>query len=116
MQRILALSVFIGLACALPLRAEEGGVPGGRTAGGKAPAKGDKEGWDTLPEGASLTLYMSHDGASLTVNRIQAIRVEGELILARSQKKDLLFLARTDLFAVGVEGTAAGPVRKTGFG
>ena len=43
MQRILALSIFIGLVCALPLRAEEGGVPG-RTAGGKAPAKGDKEG------------------------------------------------------------------------
>jgi len=82
----------------------------------QASAKADKEGWDTLPEGATITLYLAHDGASLTIPRIQAIKGEGELVFARSAKRELFCLAKSDLFAVAVDGGEKVPERRAGFG
>jgi hypothetical protein len=44
--------------------------------------------------------------------------VDGELLYARSAKRELFAIARSDVFAVALEGsTAAGqPVRRAGFG
>ena len=46
----------------------------------QAQAKAEKDGWEIVPDGTSLTLYLAHDGASLTVNRIHALRLDGQLV------------------------------------
>jgi hypothetical protein len=82
-----------------------------------AHATKDKEGWLALPEGATMTIYVAHDGASLSVSRVEAVRTEGEIVYARTPKRELYALARTDVYAVGFDGTAAGqPARRAGFG
>jgi hypothetical protein len=83
-----------------------------------AHVKSDKEGWSTVPDGGTLTLYVAHDGASLNLPRIEAIRADGEILYARTPKKEIFAVARVDVFAVGIEGfTAPGqPARRAGFG
>jgi hypothetical protein len=83
-----------------------------------AGAKGDKEGWQVLPDGAAMTLHVAHDGASMTVPRVDAIRQEGDLVCARNPKRELFVLVRSDVFAVALESEAnAGKVvRRAGFG
>ncbi len=83
-----------------------------------AGAKSDKDGWTTLPEGTAMTLHVAHDGASMTVSRIDAVRQEGELVYARNPRRELFVLVRSDVFAVALEGEAsAGKVaRRAGFG
>jgi hypothetical protein len=83
-----------------------------------AGAKTDKDGWATLPEGSAMTLHVAHDGASMTVSRIDALKHDGELVYARNPRRELFCLARTDVFAVALEGEpSAGKVaRRAGFG
>jgi hypothetical protein len=83
-----------------------------------AGAKSEKDGWQSLPEGATITLHVAHDGAGMTVSRIEAVKQEGELIFARNPKRELFALARVDVYAVALEGEpAAGKVvRRAGFG
>jgi hypothetical protein len=83
-----------------------------------AGAKSEKDGWQTLPEGASMQLHVSHDGASMTVPRIEAIKQDGELVFARNGKRELFAIVRSDVFAIALEGEgAAGKVvRRAGFG
>jgi hypothetical protein len=83
-----------------------------------AGAKGDKDGWFTLPEGTAMTLHVAHDGASMTVSRIDAVKQEGDLVYARNPRRELFVLVRSDVFAVALEGEAsAGKVaRRAGFG
>jgi hypothetical protein len=84
-----------------------------------AGAKGDKDGWLTLPDNSAMTLHVAHDGASMTVPRVEAVRQDGELVFARNPKRELFVVVRTDIFAVALEGeaSAAGKVvRRAGFG
>ena len=81
-------------------------------------AKSEKDGWLALPEGALMTLHVAHDGASMTVPRVEAVRNEGELVYARNSRRELFVVVRTDVFAAAFEGEpAAGRVvRRAGFG
>jgi hypothetical protein len=83
-----------------------------------AGAKGDKDGWASLPDGATMTLHVAHDGAAMTVSRIESVRQDGELVYARNPKRELFVVVRSDVFAVALEGEpAAGKVvRRAGFG
>jgi hypothetical protein len=83
-----------------------------------AGAKTDKDGWASLPEGTSLSLHVAHDGASLTISRIDSVRAEGELVFARNPKRETFAVVRSDIFAVAMEGEAAAGkvVRRAGFG
>ena len=83
-----------------------------------AGAKSEKDGWASLPEGSTITLHVAHDGAGMTVSRIEALRQDGELVYARNPKRELFALVRSDVFAVALEGEpAAGKVaRRAGFG
>ncbi len=83
-----------------------------------AGAKADKDGWVSLPEGNTMTLHVAHEGASMTVTRIEALRQDGELVFARNPKRELFALVRSDVFAVALEGEpVAGKVaRRAGFG
>ncbi len=83
-----------------------------------AAAKSDKDGWHTLPDGGSMTLHVAHDGASMTVPRIEAIRQDGDLVYARNPKRETFVVVRSDVFAVALESdSGAGKVaRRAGFG
>jgi hypothetical protein len=79
-------------------------------------AKQEKDGGYVLPEGGSITFHVSHDGASLGVQKIDHIRFEGELVYAKSSKMTVALVA-SDIFAVGVEGAGGTPARRpAGFG
>ena len=54
--------------------------------------KGD-EGWMILPDGRSLTLYVAADGATLTVGRVQSLRLVGQLIHAKTNKGEHYIVA-----------------------
>jgi hypothetical protein len=80
-----------------------------------AGAKSDKEGHG-LPEGSNITFHVSHDGASLSFQKIESVRFDGDLVYAKSSKQSIA-LAINDVFAVGVEGGSGAPTRRpAGFG
>jgi hypothetical protein len=83
-----------------------------------AGAKTEKDGWAALPDGNLMTLHVAHDGASMTVSRIEAVRQDGELVYARNPKREIFVVVRSDVFAVALEGeaTAGKVVRRAGFG
>jgi hypothetical protein len=77
-------------------------------------AKKDDKGFLAPPEGKLLTLYVSSGSATLSVQRIEAVRAEAGLIHARTKKGELFVLALEDVFAGAVEETQ-GSSRKAGF-
>ncbi len=81
-----------------------------------AQAKADKEGFMALPEGTTATLYAAHGGVGLTVSRVDGVKAEGGLLTARTAKRETYMIEIGDLFAVALEGTTNGPVRRAGFG
>jgi hypothetical protein len=83
-----------------------------------AGAKTEKDGWQTLPDGSAMTLHVAHDGASMTVSRLEGVKQDGELVYARNPRRELFVVVRSDVFAVALEGEpSAGKVaRRAGFG
>jgi hypothetical protein len=78
--------------------------------------KGDKDGWAALPEGRSLTFYVAHNGASLTVSKISAVRVAQGVVRAKSVKGQLFVLSLPDIFAAALDGAGEpSSSRKAGF-
>lgn len=82
-----------------------------------AGAKAAQDGYHVLPDGATLTLYVAKGGASLNVSKIDSIKVDGAMVLART-KKELFFVAKDDVFGASLETTtqAGSPARRAGFG
>lgn len=81
-----------------------------------AEAKQDKDGFHVLPEGRSLTLYGAHNGVSLTVTKVSALAISGDVIRAKSAKGQMYVLGRSVVFAANIEGTGDAPaVRRAGF-
>ncbi len=78
-------------------------------------AKKDSDGFFLPPEGKLLTLYVSSGSATLSVQRIEAVRQEQSLVHARTKKGELFVLALQDIFAGAVEETQGGSSRKAGF-
>jgi len=75
--------------------------------------KADKDGTMTLPDDSSATMYVSHDGAGLSVSKIASIRIEGDMLVLKTQKKEVFVLSRNDVYAVAAEGAAGGnPARR----
>ena len=83
-----------------------------------AAAKSEKDGWASLPDGSTMTLHVAHDGAGMTISRIEALRQDGELVYARNPKRELFALVRSDVYAIALEGEAAmgKVIRRAGFG
>jgi len=77
-------------------------------------AKKDSEGWIKAPDGRHVTLHAAFNGVGLTVSRVVAVRLEGQLLHARTAKGDLYILALSDVYAGAVEGASA-TGRKAGF-
>jgi len=79
-----------------------------------ASAKLGSDGWSTLPDGRTLTLYAAHDGVQLVVPRVEAIAVQGDLVKARTAKQEIFVVALADVFAASTEANNA-PARRAGF-
>jgi hypothetical protein len=76
-----------------------------------ASATKDKEGGQALPDGSSVTFHVAHDGANVTVQKIESVRFDGELVFAKSAKQTVALVA-SDVFAVAVEGAGGAPARR----
>jgi hypothetical protein len=75
--------------------------------------KAEKDGTLTLPDDSSATMYLSHDGAGLSVSKIASIRPEGDMLILKTQKKEVFVVSRADVYAVAAEGAAGGsPARR----
>ena len=80
----------------------------------KAEAKKDKSGEAQLPEGRTLTLYVAHDGCSISVSKLVALRLEQEgLIEARNNKGETFVLSIEDVFAGSISGGGKGSAQRT---
>ncbi len=78
--------------------------------------KPDKEGYLAMPEGSLLTLHVAHDGATLAVSRIEALRLQSGIVYARTPRREVHAFAREDVFAVASDGGGAQATRRPGFG
>jgi hypothetical protein len=81
-----------------------------------ANAKSDKDGWNTLPEGRMMTLYVAHHGVQLTVAKVEALRSASSIVRARTSKGDTFLMALDDIFATALDaGSESHAARKAGF-
>ena len=76
-----------------------------------AGAKSDRESGYSFSEGSNVTFHVAHDGASLSFQKIENVKFDGDLVYAKSSKQSLS-LATTDVFAVAVEGSAGTVARR----
>ena len=70
--------------------------------------------WRVLPEGKTLTLHIASAGVGLGVSKVEAVRLSGSLVYARSTRGDLYAFAASDVFACTLDGAEARS-RKAGF-
>lgn len=76
----------------------------------------EEGGWSLMPSGRTLSLYVAHDGVSLTVQKIEAVQLAHGLVHARNNKGETFLLALEDLFAAAFDAAAeAKAARKAGF-
>jgi hypothetical protein len=92
------------------------GTECGALAGATAEAKTEKDGFTTLPEGTTATLYAAHSGVGLTVSKVDAFKCEGGLVTARTTRRELYVVEIVDVYAVALDAATSGPVRRAGFG
>jgi len=79
-------------------------------------AKAEKDGFASLPDGTTLTLYVARDGGTLTIARVDGVRLEGELVYARTSKRETTYIVvRSDVFAASIDGAVGQPARRAGF-
>lgn len=76
----------------------------------------EEDGWSLLPNGRLLSLYAAHDGVSLTVQKIEAVRLAHGMIHARNNKGEMFLLPLDDVFAAAFDaGSESKAARKAGF-
>lgn len=81
-----------------------------------AGAKAGTDGYHTLPDGATLTLYVAKDGASLNITKVEGVKLEGELVVALT-KRETFYVGRADVFGASFEPQKPSqPARRAGFG
>lgn len=79
-----------------------------------AGTKVGSDGWSATEEERHLTLHAGNNGVGLTVSRVVALRLDGELLLARTSKGDQFLLNLQDIFAASVEASKE-KSRQAGF-
>ena len=75
----------------------------------------EKDGTSKLPEETQLTIYVSHAGGALTVARVDSVKIDGELVQARTTKKETYVVVLSDIFAVASETANTASRRTAGF-
>jgi len=66
-----------------------------------------------LPEGVGMTLHVSRGGTGLTVAKVETVRVDKALVVARTTRGDSYAFDTADVLAVQLEGGATS--RRAGF-
>ena len=74
-------------------------------------AKSDKEAGYVLPEGSNVTFHIAHDGASLSFQRLESVKFDGEMLYAKGSKQTVAMVV-SDVFAVSLEGAGGQPQRR----
>jgi hypothetical protein len=74
-----------------------------------------EDGWQVLPEGRSLTLYVAKDGASLNVSRVEALTFDDALLRARTTSGEVFVVSTADVFAAAAAGGSVARSKKAGF-
>jgi hypothetical protein len=75
----------------------------------------ERDGWLEAPEGKTLTLYANRNGSSVSAPKVNAVRLDNDLVFARTTRGETYVLYLVDIFAAVVEGTAEASKRKAGF-
>lgn len=78
-------------------------------------AKPGQDGYHALPEGATLTLYVATNGVRLDVAKVEALKIDGDSVQARTAKKELYFVFVADVFGAAID-TSEKQSRRAGFG
>ena len=78
-----------------------------------AEAKKDERGFQRLAD-RTLTLYVVCGSASFSVSKVEALRVDRDLLHLRTTKGELYIIAMQDAYAGAIEAPSAGS-RKAGF-
>ncbi len=79
-----------------------------------AEAKKDDDGFSRAGDGRTWTLYAVSGSASLTVSKVEAVKVERELLRARTSKGELFIVSLKDVYAGAVDAPGSSS-RKAGF-
>ena len=77
-------------------------------------AKKDDQGSMRPAQGRTWTLYVVSGSASLTVSKVEALRVDKDLLHARTSKGELFIVSLKDVYAGAID-TPTGSARKAGF-
>ena len=66
-------------------------------------AKLEKDNGWVLPDGSNVTFHVAHDGASLSFQKLESVKFDGELLYAKSTKQTVAIVV-SDVFAVAIDG------------
>ncbi len=80
-----------------------------------AEAKKADDGWLGLPDGRALTLYVAAGNSTLSIARIQQLKVDANLVHARTNKGEHYLVALEDVYAGSVDAPTTGTAKKAGF-
>jgi hypothetical protein len=80
-----------------------------------AEAKKDDKGFLRAADGRNLSLYAASSGANLTVTKVEAVKIDKNLLYARTARGEIFVLALEDIFAGSVEQPSSSTGRKAGF-
>jgi hypothetical protein len=80
-----------------------------------AEAKKQDQGFLALPDGRSLTLYVATGNATLSISRVQTVKLEGTLVHARTNKGEHYVVALEDVYAGSVDTPAGATTKRAGF-
>lgn len=78
------------------------------------PVEAGDGGWAEAPAERHITVHAAHDGVPLTVSKVEALRLDGSMVWARTRKGETYLLALSDIFALAVEAPKTSE-RKAGF-
>jgi hypothetical protein len=78
-------------------------------------AKKDDQGAMRPAQGRTWTLYVVSGSASMTVSKVESLRVDKELLHARTSKGELFILSLKDVYAGAIDTATGGSARKAGF-
>lgn len=79
------------------------------------PTKAEKDGYLTLSDGAHLTIHVAHEGAGISVARIISLKLEGQLLFARTAKQEQFVTELSSLYAFGTDTSSTASRKPAGF-
>ena len=76
----------------------------------------DEDGGATLPAGRTMTLYLAHDGASLSIAKVVSLSLADGVVETRDARGETFLVSLQDLFAASISSDdTRGSGRKAGF-